>query len=199
MFNQISEVIGSLLMSYPAQAISLIFLLIFCETGLVVTPFLPGDSLLFILGALLSAIKLWQIIVLIIFLSTAAILGNIINYSIGKYLGSVILSKKWIKKEYLKRTEKFYKKYGVKTIILSRFIPVVRTIAPFVAGLGKMNARKFILFNIIGGFLWVSIFIFGGYFFGSIPLVKNNLSLLMLLIIIISIIPALIHYLKSKS
>lgn len=191
--------ISTLLVNNPFWAIGLVFIIIFCETGLVITPFLPGDSLLFILGALVSSIHINLLFLFIILLSVAAILGNTVNYTIGRYVGEKVLSRGWIKKDYLLRTENFYRKYGAKTIIFSRFIPVIRTISPFVAGIGKMDSRKFMIFNFIGGFSWVIIFLIGGYFFGNIPLVKENLSLAMLFIILISIIPAIIHIIKSKS
>jgi membrane-associated protein len=195
----IESSVSSLLTSKPLLAVVFVFLIIFCETGLVVTPFLPGDSLLFILGALLSLLSLKFVFLFIFALSLAAILGNIINYSIGKYVGSKIISKGWINPEYLTRTENFYKKHGAKTIFISRFFPIIRTIAPFVAGFGKMDFRKFFVYNILGGISWILIFLLGGYFFGSIPFIKENLSIVMFIIIIVSIIPAIIHFIKSKS
>lgn len=178
----------------------ILFVIIFCETGLVITPFLPGDSLLFVVGTLSVAPKGLKISICYILLIAAAILGDTINYHIGKFLGHKIVSlnSRFINKEGLEKTQRFYEKHGGKTIVLSRFLPIIRTFAPFVAGMGDMNYSRFISFNIIGGTSWVTIFLFGGFFFGNIPAVKNNFSIVIFAIIFISALPAIFTYLSSK-
>src|SRR3989344_4355790 len=175
-----------------------LFAIIFFETGFVFTPFLPGDSLLFIAGTLAAADSL-NIFLLFFILSMAAILGDSMNYFAGNYFGKKILARKnLIRKEYLEKTYDFYDKYGNKTIILARFVPIIRTFAPFIAGIGKMNYFRFAAFNIIGGFAWVSIFIFSGYFFGGIPFVENNLGKITFIIIFVSLLPILFEVLKRR-
>lgn len=177
----------------------ILFCIIFLETGLVVTPFLPGDSLLFAAGAIaaLGILNIWLLFGLLI---AAAFLGDSANYSIGKFFGKKIFEKNYrlIKKEYLTRTHEFYEKHGGKTIILARFIPIIRTFAPFVAGVGYLTYGRFIVYNLIGGILWVLICVTGGYFFGNIPIVKNNFSIVVLAIIAISMLPMLIEYIRYK-
>jgi len=186
---------------YQAWTYLILFLIIFAETGLVVTPFLPGDSVLFAMGALIAKpetnLSLGIMILLLIF---AAILGDFVNYEIGKHFGSRVFKpgSKIFKPAYLEKTQQFYEKYGLKTIIYARFVPIVRTFAPFVAGIVRMPYRKFGLYNIVGGILWVSLFLIGGYFFGQIPLVKNNFSIVVLLIILISLLPAIIEIFWNK-
>lgn len=186
---------------YQAWTYLILFLIIFAETGLVVTPFLPGDSVLFAMGALIAKpetnLSLGIMILLLIF---AAILGDFVNYEIGKHFGSRVFKpgSKIFKPAYLEKTQQFYEKYGLKTIIYARFVPIVRTFAPFVAGIVRMPYRKFGLYNIVGGILWVSLFLIGGYFFGQIPLVKNNFSIVVLLIIFISLLPAIIEIFRNK-
>ncbi|MFA5007665.1 MAG: DedA family protein [Candidatus Omnitrophota bacterium] len=178
----------------------IIFAIIFAETGFVITPFLPGDSFLFVLGAF-SARGTFNPIILAAILISAAILGDSINYVIGKYLGSRLIHAKrfiFFKKEHLDRTHHFYEKYGGKTIILARFVPIIRTFAPFVAGIANMNYTKFITYNVIGGVLWVSVFVFGGFYFGNIPVVKEHFSLVTIIIIVISIAPAIVEFLRAK-
>jgi membrane-associated protein len=177
----------------------ILFCIIFCETGLVVTPFLPGDSLLFTAGAI-AAIGLLNIWILVGLLCIAAFLGDSVNYSIGKFFGRKVFEREYrlIKREYLLRTHDFYEKHGGKTIIIARFVPIIRTFAPFIAGVGTMNYFRFITFNIIGGILWVCICSLGGYFFGNLPFVKNNFSVVVLAIIFISLLPMIIEYLKYK-
>jgi membrane-associated protein len=177
----------------------ILFFMIFLETGFVFTPFLPGDSLLFAAGALAS-IGAFNILVLIIILAAAAVLGDSVNYGIGHFIGEKIFSWKitFIKKHHLDRTHAFYEKHGGKTIIIARFIPIVRTFAPFLAGIGKMRYLKFLSYNIIGGILWVMAFLGAGYFFGNIPFVKHNFSLTVLGIIIISLIPTVFEFISQS-
>lgn len=198
-FLHIDKHLFSLVTEYRNWTYLILFLIIFCETGLVVTPFLPGDSLLFAAGAI-AALGILNIWILITLLCIAAILGDSVNYSIGKFLGQKAFEGNYrlIKKEYLHRTHEFYEKHGGKTIIIARFVPIIRTFAPFIAGMGSMNYLKFILFNIVGGILWIVVCSFAGYFFGNLPFVKNNFSLVVLAIIIISLFPIMVEYLKYK-
>jgi membrane-associated protein len=178
----------------------IVFIVIFCETGLVVTPVLPGDSLLFALGAL-AALGALHIEALLILLCIAAIAGDSVNYAIGHYIGPKVFSyedSRFFKKKYLLKTHEFYEKHGGKTIIIARFMPFIRTFAPFVAGVGAMNYSKFILFNITGGIAWIGIFLLGGYFFGNIPIVKSNFTVVIMVIIIISVMPGFIAYARQK-
>ena len=189
-----------LIRNYGVWTYGILFLIIFLETGLVVTPFLPGDSLLFAAGtfaALGSLDARW----LVISLSIAAIAGDTVNYWIGHTIGPKVFSKeksRFLNKEYLYRTHRFYEKYGGKTIILARFIPIIRTFAPFVAGIGSMTYRHFLIYNISGGIAWVVIFVLGGYLFGNIPVVKQNFSLVIFAIIILSILPGIIEFLRHR-
>ncbi len=178
----------------------ILFAVIFAETGFVVTPFLPGDSLLFLIGAFSAAGAFHPLMVLVI-LILAAILGDSANYTIGRYFGKKLIDAKnsrLINKEYLGKTHNFFKKYGGKTIILARFVPIIRTFAPFVAGFIRMDYAKFVIYNVVGGILWVVIFVMGGFYFGNIPAVKENLSFVMLIIIFVSILPAIIELIKAK-
>jgi membrane-associated protein len=189
-----------IIQSYGNWAYSILFLIIFSETGFVITPFLPGDSILFAVGAL-AASGSFNITLLFILLSVAAILGNIINYQIGRWSGPKIFFKenvRFLNKKYLEQAHQFYEKHGGKTIIITRFFPILRTFAPFVAGIGKMTYPRFLVYNFIGGISWIAIFVFGGYFFGNIPLVKQNFSLIILAIIFISILPAIIGYFRHR-
>jgi len=178
----------------------ILFLIIFCETGLVVTPFLPGDSLVFAAGAL-AATGSMKLSSLFILLCIAAVLGDTVNYSIGHFLRNKVNSQeniRFVKREYIDKAHLFFKKHGVSTIIIARFVPIIRTFAPFIAGVGEMHYRKFILFNAIGGISWVSIALFSGYFFGNIPMVKNNFSIVVIGIVAVSLIPFVVTLLKSK-
>jgi membrane-associated protein len=186
--------------NYGFWTYGIFFLIICLETGLVVTPFLPGDSLLFAAGAFAALGSLdtkW----LIMLLSIAAIVGDTLNYWIGYIVGPKVFSKeksRFLNKEYLYRTHQFYERYGGKAIILARFIPIIRTFAPFVAGIGSMTYGRFITYNIVGGIAWVAIFVLGGYFFGNIPSVKQNFSLVIAAIIFLSILPGIIEYLRHR-
>lgn len=178
----------------------ILFIVIFCETGLVVTPFLPGDSLIFLIGALSRDGQL-NFPVIIAVLILAAIAGDSCNYEIGKFLGPKVFKKdnvKFLNKEYLMKTHSFYEKHGGKTIIIARFIPIIRTFAPFVAGMGEMSYTKFISYNVIGGISWVALFAFGGFLFGNIPFVEDNFTFVIFAIIAISLLPGVITYLKSR-
>jgi membrane-associated protein len=195
--------LGEIIAEYGATTYIIIFLIIFCETGLVVTPFLPGDSLLFALGSFsaLGALNLGLVMAL---LATAAILGDTVNYWIGNKLGERLLARRsrFINPNHIARTHQFFERYGGKTIIIARFVPIVRTFAPFVAGLGAMTYRRFLLFNVSGALLWVAGICLAGYCFGNVPVIKNNFSLVALAIIFISILPGLIEfarvYLRKK-
>lgn len=179
----------------------LLFLTIFCETGLVVAPFLPGDSLIFVCGAFAAA-GVFNVWALFILLSIAAILGDALNYQIGAHVGPSIFREenvRFFNKKHLAETERFYEKHGQKTIVFARFMPVIRTFAPFVAGIGKMKYWKFAAYNIIGALLWVAIFVFGGYWFGNVPLVKENLNIAIIIIILTSFLPPIIDYLNHRA
>lgn len=186
--------------NYGVLIYVLLFLIIFCETGLVVTPFLPGDSIIFACGAL-AAVSGMNILVLIVIFFSAAILGDGTNYLIGKKLGERLVNSnnRFIKKSYIDKAQSFYEKYGSKAIVLARFVPIVRTFAPFVAGIGKMCYKKFGVFNIIGGTIWVSLFLSLGFFFGNIPVIKNNFSLVTIGIILISLLPVLVEVIKHMN
>lgn len=180
----------------------ILFLVIFCETGLVVTPFLPGDSLLFALGALAAIENAFlHFPTLLIVLMIAGILGDSVNYSIGRKIGPKVFRKEkswWFRKDHLLKTEAFYEKHGGKTIILARFMPIIRTFAPFVAGIGQMRYDRFVFFNIAGAISWVALFLSAGYYFGNIPSVKQNFHYVIFGIIIVSCLPGLVHYLQSR-
>jgi membrane-associated protein len=188
-----------LVADYHLWVYAILFLIIFCETGLVVTPFLPGDSLLFAAGALaaIGSLDLWLLVVLLI---GAAILGDTVNYWVGAWIGPRAFSGnvKLLRKDYLDRTHAFYEKHGGKTIILARFVPIIRTFAPFVAGVGAMSYPRFIVYNIIGAVLWVGLFVPLGYFFGNMPTVKNNFSLVIFAIIGISVMPIAVEMFRAR-
>ncbi len=201
LFNT-QDALNNLVNSYDTWVYAILFIIIFCETGLVVTPFLPGDSLLFLAGTITANpgnhLHIYWLLAILI---AAAILGDVVNYTIGRFFGKKLFSNpnsKIFKQEYLEKTHRFYEKHGGKTIILARFVPIVRTFAPFVAGMGKMTYKYFLSYNIIGGISWVLIFCFLGYFVGGMPIVQNNLKLVVVLIIIISIIPGIYQALKAK-
>ncbi len=195
----LSDHLSVLINQYGFWTYLILFAIVFCETGLVVFPFLPGDSLIFAAGTL-AAIGAFDPVLLFIIFVTAAIAGDTINYWIGYFSGPKIFKEKvrFLKKEYLDRTEKFYEKYGGKTIFLARFIPIIRTFAPFVAGVGKMNYTRFIIYNILGAIAWVALFLGLGFWFGNVAFVKTNFGLVLIAIIIISLIPALAGYLHIR-
>ncbi len=201
-FLHIDKHLIEVIQQYGFWTYLFLFLIIFCETGLVVTPFLPGDSLLFAAGALAAVDTTGTLNIGLVFvlLAAAAIAGDTVNYLIGHFLGHKIFAMRlpFVKKEYLDRTHEFYEKYGGKTIVLARFVPIVRTFAPFVAGIGSMTYRSFISYNIIGGILWIALFVVGGYLIGNIPAIKDNFSIVTVLIILISVLPMVIELVRSR-
>lgn len=191
--------LGEIILNYGIWTYAILFLIIFMETGFVVTPFLPGDSLLFAAGTF-AALGSLDPIVLFILLFAAAVLGDTVNYWIGSVVGLRAFEKerRFLNREHLEKTQRFYEKHGGKTIVLARFIPIVRTFAPFVAGVGTMKYRNFIIYNILGAFLWTSLFVFGGYFVGNIPVVKENFEIVIIVIILISVLPMVVEYINSR-
>ncbi len=189
-----------LIAQYGYWVYGILFLIIFCETGLVVTPFLPGDSLLFVVGAL-SATGALDLQWVILLLMAAAFLGDNTNYWIGRFIGPRVFKKdsRWLNRAYLNKTEAFYEKHGGKTVLLARFLPILRTFAPFVAGIGHMFYSRFILFSIAGAVLWINSLVLAGYFFGNIPVIKNNLTAVILGIIVLSLLPGMVHYLRERT
>ncbi|MGL4772153.1 MAG: DedA family protein [Clostridium sp.] len=199
-FLHLDKYLGSIINEYGPLTLILLFIILFCETGLVILPFLPGDSLLFASGAF-AALGYLNVFELYLVCLVAAVIGDTINYHIGLTLGSKLIGKensKLIKKEHIDKTQAFYEKHGGKTIILARFVPIIRTFAPFVAGVGKMEYKKFISYNAVGGFLWVTIGIFAGYFFGNLSFVKDNFSIIIIAIVLISVVPMVIAFIKEK-
>ncbi len=190
-----------IIQNYGVWIYALLFAIVFCETGLVVTPFLPGDSLLFAVGALAAQSLLdWKIILPL--LLVAAIIGDSVNYAIGKWFGPKVFhyeSSRFFKKDYLLKARAFYEKYGGRAIILARFVPIVRTFAPFVAGIGSMNYAKFFLYNVTGAVVWVGLFLGAGYFFGALPFVQKNMKVVILGIIIVSVLPIAWEFFKARS
>ena len=200
-FLHLDQHLAEVIQRYGTTTYFLLFLIVFLETGLVITPILPGDSLLFAAGAFaaLGHLSLWPLFFL---LCVAAILGDTVNYAIGARLGPKVFSyskSRFFNPEHLKKTHAFYEKYGGKTIIIARFVPIVRTFAPFVAGVGQMRYRQFIGYNVIGGILWVSVCVFAGYFFGNLPFVKKNFSVVVIVIVLISLLPAVIEYMRHRA
>ena len=200
-FLHLDQHLAEVIQRYGTSTYALLFLIVFLETGLVVTPLLPGDSLLFAAGsfAALGILRFWPLFFL---LCAAAILGDTVNYAIGARLGPKVFhypKSRFFNPEHLKKTHAFYEKYGGKTIIIARFVPIVRTFAPFVAGIGAMSYARFLGYNVIGGVLWVSVCLFSGYFFGNLPLVKQNFSLVVIAIVFISLLPAVIEYLRHRA
>lgn len=196
-FLHIDKHLTNIIGEYGALTYAILFLVIFVETGFVVMPFLPGDSLLFTAGAFVAmdSLNLYAVLGL---LTLAAISGDTVNYWIGRRLGHKAYSLNWVNRQHLDRAQTFYEKYGAKTIVLARFVPVIRTFAPFVAGIGRMPYGQFIAYNIVGGIAWVLICSFAGYFFGNIPLVKKNFELVVLAIIVISILPIIFEVWQAR-
>ena len=198
----IDQYMVSIVQEYHLWTYAILFAVIFCETGLVVTPFLPGDSLLFVAGAIAAQPDMpLEVNILALVVFAAAVLGDSSNYLIGHFFGQKLFSNpnsRIFKQSYLEKTHNFYKKYGGKTIIIARFVPIVRTFAPFVAGMGKMHYYYFMLYNVVGGALWVALFCYAGYFFGDLPFVQQNLKLLVVAIILISILPAVIEVMRAR-
>jgi len=200
LFIHLDHHISSICAHYGAWSYLILFVIIFCETGLVVTPFLPGDSLLFVLGAM-SAVGDLHLAALIMLLSLAAIGGNMLNYTIGVFLSGKVINNQavpFVKQAYIKRTHEFFEKYGAKTIIITRFVPIIRTFAPFLAGVGSMPYGRFTVYNIIGGTAWVLVGLLSGFYFGNLPFVRHNFSLVILAIVVISLAPAVLEYIKHK-
>jgi len=198
-FMHLDKSLGNVIDNYGVLTYVILFVIIFCETGLVVTPFLPGDSLIFTAAAF-AANESMNIFILVFVVLIAAILGDAVNYLIGKKLGDKLLAKesRFIKRSYIDKTNEFYEKYGGKTIILARFVPIVRTFAPFVAGISKMHYNKFLSFNAIGGILWVVIISSAGYFLGNIKVVQDNFTMVVYAIIVISVMPAAVEIIRQK-
>lgn len=187
--------------NYGVWIYALLFLIVFCETGLVVTPFLPGDSLLFVAGTLAAAGAM-DVHLVVLLLIAAAILGDTVNYWIGKAVGPRVFHEenaRFFRKEYLERTHRFYERHGGKTIIIARFVPIIRTFAPFVAGIGTMDYGRFLFYNVTGAILWVTSLTYAGYYFGNLPWVKANLTLVILGIILLSISPGIFEYLRHRA
>jgi membrane-associated protein len=198
-FLHLDDHLSQLISQYGIWTHMILFLIVFCETGLVVTPFLPGDSLLFAAGtfAALGSLDLWLIIILLV---VAAVVGDTVNYWVGAYVGPRAFggNVRFLKQEYLERTHAFYEKHGGKTIILARFVPIIRTFAPFVAGVGAMSYPRFIVYNIVGAVIWVVSLVLAGYFFGNIPTVRENFTLVILAIIAISVLPIAIEAVRGR-
>jgi len=193
--------LDGLVTQYGPWVYVILFLIVFCETGLVVTPFLPGDSLLFAVGALSArpdGLNLWLVLTTLL---VAAILGDSVNYWVGYFLGNKLQQRypRLIKPEHIRKTHEFYERYGGKTIIIARFVPIIRTLAPFVAGVGKMTYSRFMMFNIAGGLLWIGLLVPAGYFFGNFEIVRKNFSLVVLGIIFVSILPAIIEFVRQRN
>ncbi len=199
LFLHLDKHLSEIIQQYGVWTYAILFLIIFIETGLVVMPFLPGDSLLFAAGAFAAKGDM-NIGLLMLLLFLAAVIGDTLNYAIGNFLGPKVFSRdyRFIKRKHLERTHEFFEKHGGKTIIFARFIPIIRTFAPFVAGVGSMTYRKFITYNLVGGALWVALFLLAGYLFGNIPFVKENFSLVILGIILVSLLPPIVEGVRAR-
>ena len=196
----LDEHLRTLVQTYGVWAYAILFVIIFLETGVVVTPFLPGDSLLFVAGTI-AAVGELNVHGLSALLIAAAILGDSLNYSIGRYLGPKVFhyeDSRFFKRAYLEYTRAFFERHGGKTIVIARFVPIVRTYAPFVAGIGRLTYRRFLFFNVTGAILWVVLLAYAGYFFGNLPIVRDNLTLAIMVIIVLSIMPGIVEYLRHR-
>ena len=196
----LDESVAALATQYGHWIYAILFLVIFAETGLVVFPFLPGDSILFIAGTVVATADL-NIHVLVVVLLVAAILGDTLNYSVGHYIGPKVFERpdsRWFRKRHLQQTQAFYDKYGGVTIIIGRFVPIIRTFAPFLAGVAGMSYRRFLAFNVIGAVGWITSLVYAGYLFGNIPWVKQNLSLIVIAIVVVSVLPAVTTYVRER-
>jgi membrane-associated protein len=201
LFLHLDKHLAEVIQSYGPWTYGLLFAIVFLETGLVVTPLLPGDSLLFAAGSF-AALGALDIALLFLLLSTAAVLGDTLNYAIGHYLGPKVFHyerSRFFNPEHLRQTHAFYEKYGGKTIIIARFVPIVRTFAPFVAGIGAMSYARFVLYNVAGGVLWVGVCLGAGHLFGNLPFVKKNFSVVILAIVFVSLLPAVVEYLRQRA
>jgi membrane-associated protein len=198
-FLHLDHHLAQLIEQFGAGSYLILFLIIFAETGLVVTPFLPGDSLLFAAGTF-AALGSFDLLLLLVLLIAAAVIGDSVNYWIGMRVGERAFSGRvrFLKQEHLERTRAFYVRHGGKTIVLARFIPIIRTFAPFVAGVGRMHYPRFLAYNVAGAVLWVSLFVLGGYFFGNIPAVRSNFTLVILAIIALSVVPVVVEFLRGR-
>ncbi len=198
-FLHLDHHLAEIIQKFGAGAYFILFAIIFAETGLVVTPFLPGDSLLFAAGTF-AALGSFDVVLLLILLIAAAVIGDTVNYWIGTRIGERAFSGRvrFLKMEHLERTRAFYARHGGKTIVLARFIPIIRTFAPFVAGVGRMHYPRFLAYNLVGAVLWVTLFVLGGYFFGNIPAVRSNFTLVILAIIALSVMPVILELLRSR-
>ena len=196
----LDQTVATLATQYGPWLYAVLFVVIFAETGLVVCPFLPGDSILFIAGTVVAAAGL-DVHVLVLVLVAAAVLGDSVNYGVGHYIGPKAFHKpdsRWFRQEYLRRTQAFYAKYGGITIIIGRFVPIIRTFAPFLAGVAGMSYRRFLSYNVVGGCLWIGLLVYAAYLFGNIPWVKDNLSAIVVAIVVVSLIPAITTYWRER-
>ena len=196
----LDQTVASLATQYGAWLYAILFVVIFAETGLVVCPFLPGDSILFIAGTVVAAAGL-DVHVLVVVLIVAAVLGDSVNYGVGHYIGPKAFHRRdsrWFRQEYLRRTQAFYERYGAVTIIIGRFVPIIRTFAPFLAGVAGLSYRRFLSYNVIGGCLWIGLLVYAGYLFGNIPWVKDNLTWIVIGIVVVSLIPAVVTFMKER-
>jgi len=200
LFLHLDKHLGELVKEYGTWTYLVLFVIVFCETGLVVTPILPGDSLLFAAGAI-AALGSLNPHLLVVLLTIAAVLGDAVNYQIGRYVGPAVFKKedsRFFKRAHLEKTHAFYERYGGKTIIIARFVPIVRTFAPFIAGVGQMSYKQFALYNVVGAILWVVIGVYAGYLFGGLEVVKENFSLIIIAIVLISLLPAAFEFWRAK-